>query len=429
MMDILFPDPAAEAAILSSTQATPEKLKPISKNFITLYTLAQFGWQMAMTTPLVLTLALKVQQLDPAHKANDLSLLLGIGGLIGIIVGPMVGLLSDRTASRWGRRRPWMAVGVVGQTLGLVGVALAPSIPVLWLCWWFASILGNMNLFSVVMPDLIPEKQRGIVSGFSGLAGPMGSITGVLLATISGNLVLAFVLPAVIGLILMTLFILRLPDRPLVREGRQSLNLAHFVRGFWISPRAYPDFGWVWLGRLLVVIGISILTNYQVFYLTDHLHIPAAQVAGMISILALLGLVLTVSASVVGGILSDHFKHRKIFVLLSALVYGVGICIVAFAPTLVIFFVGSMIGNLAVGIYFAVDQALITDVLPNRETEGAKGMGVFNIAQALPASLAPAMAPLFLAIGGGNNYTVLYLAAGVFAMLGAIVIQPVKGAR
>jgi MFS family permease len=135
------------------------------------------------------------------------------------------------------------------------------------------------------------------------------------------------------------------------------------------------------------------------------------------------------AASIVGGILSDRFKRRKVFVLVAGLIYGVGIVIVAFASSFWIFLIGTLISNLALGVYAAVDQALVTDVLPNRETEGAKGMGIFTIAQSLPQSLAPAIAPLFLAIGGGNNYTALYLVAGLLALLGAFAIQPIKGVR
>jgi MFS family permease len=420
-----FPESASEAAILSSTQIPPEGLRPVSKGFITLYTLSQAGWQLALTTPLVLTLALKVQAIDPVNKANDLSLLLGVGGLISILVGPVVGLLSDHTSSRFGKRRPWMFIGLIGMVVGLVGVALSSALPLLLLWWCIASIGGNMNLLSAVMPDHIPEQQRGSVSGLSGIAGPVGTIAGTVLATIAGNLELAFLLGAALAVVLMLPFILRLSDRPLVKEARQPLDLGRFLRGFWISPRAYPDFAWSWLGRFLIFCGIFMLSNYIVYYLTDHLHIPTAQVSGLVAIISLLGLVFTVAASIVGGILSDRFKRRKIFVLVAGLIYSVGIVIVAFAPTLWIFLLGTLIGNLALGVYVAVDQALVTDVLPNRETEGAKGMGIFNIAQALPQSLAPAIAPLFLAIGGGNNYTALYLIAGIIALLGAFTVQPI----
>jgi hypothetical protein len=59
---------------------------------------------------------------------------------------------------------------------------------------------------------------------------------------------------------------------------------------------------------------------------------------------------------------------------------------------------------------------------------GAKDLGVFNIAGALPFSLAPAIAPAILVIGGGS-YGVLYAVAGLCAIIGAFAILPVRRVR
>jgi hypothetical protein len=63
--------------------------------------------------------------------------------------------------------------------------------------------------------------------------------------------------------------------------------------------------------------------------------------------------------------------------------------------------------------------------LPEGGKEAAKDLGVLNIANAL----APEIAPIFLAIGGANNYTSLFTSAAIFALLGAIAIQSIKGVR
>jgi MFS family permease len=91
------------------------------------------------------------------------------------------------------------------------------------------------------------------------------------------------------------------------------------------------------------------------------------------------------------------------------------------------FLVGMAIGGLGFGVYVAVDLALAVDVLPDKDN-AAKDLGVFNIAGALPFSVAPGVAPAILAIGGGS-YGVLYAVAGVCAIIGAVAIVPVKGVR
>jgi hypothetical protein len=74
----------------------------------------------------------------------------------------------------------------------------------------------------------------------------------------------------------------------------------------------------------------------------------------------------------------------------------------------------------------AVDLALVVDVLRDKRN-AAKDLGVFNIAGALPFSIAPAIAPAILAIGG--SYGVLYMVAGLCAIIGAFAILPVRRVR
>ena len=69
----------------------------------------------------------------------------------------------------------------------------------------------------------------------------------------------------------------------------------------------------------------------------------------------------------------------------------------------------------------------VKHVLPDKNN-AAKDLGVFNIAGALPFSIAPAIAPAILAISSGS-YSVLYAVAGVCAIIGAFAILPVKGVR
>ena len=137
--------------------------------------------------------------------------------------------------------------------------------------------------------------------------------------------------------------------------------------------------------------------------------------------------VVVVAASLIGGKLSDRTGRRKIFVFSASIVYGLALFLVAIASNFNGFLVGMAISGLGFGVYLAVDLALVVDVLPNPDT-AAKDLGVFNIAGALPFSLAPALAPTFLAIGGGS-YGVLYAFAGACAIIGAAAVLPVKRVR
>jgi MFS family permease len=114
-------------------------------------------------------------------------------------------------------------------------------------------------------------------------------------------------------------------------------------------------------------------------------------------------------------------------VLTASVVYGAAMFVIAIASDFNGFLVGMAIGGLGFGIYVAVDLALVVDVLPDKDN-AAKDLGVFNMAGALPFSIAPGIAPAVLAIGGGS-YGVLYGVAGVCAIVGAFAILPVKRVR
>lgn len=91
------------------------------------------------------------------------------------------------------------------------------------------------------------------------------------------------------------------------------------------------------------------------------------------------------------------------------------------------YLVGMAIGGLGFGMYMAVDLALVAGVLPDKDN-AAKDVGVLNIAGALPFSIAPAIAPFILGVGGGSS-GVLYVVAGICAIVGAATILPVRGVR
>ena len=111
----------------------------------------------------------------------------------------------------------------------------------------------------------------------------------------------------------------------------------------------------------------------------------------------------------------------------AALVYGLALFVIAGADDVGAYLAGMGLGGVGFGMYMAVDLALVVDVLPDTD-QAAKDLGVLNIAGALPFSLAPAVAPAVLAVGG-DSYRVLFGVAGACAVAGAASILPVKGVR
>jgi MFS family permease len=80
------------------------------------------------------------------------------------------------------------------------------------------------------------------------------------------------------------------------------------------------------------------------------------------------------------------------------------------------------------GAYLSVDLALVTDVLPNKEDDAGRDLGLFNIASALPQSIAPAIASAILLFTGGG-YGAVFVAAGIVGVCAALAVSPVRTVR
>ncbi|MFL6114127.1 MAG: MFS transporter, partial [Catenulispora sp.] len=379
---------------------------------------------------LLVTLALKVNAVvGPANAAGSLALITGVGSLLALVANPIFGKLSDRTASPLGMRRPWMLVGLVGGCLGILVAAVAPTVPVLLVGWCLAQLFFNALLAvqAAVLPDQVPAEQRGLVSGVLGICLPIASVSGTFLVQLfTGSQPAMFLAPCAFGGIFVLLFAVTLDDRRLTVADKPAWSLREVARTFYVSPRRHPDFAWVFASRFLFVLAYAFLVTYQAYYLLSRLGSAKTEVPRQIFLGTLTQSVVLVAASLVAGRLSDRTGRRKIFVVLAAIVYGLAMFVVAVASDFNGFLVGVAIGGLGFGAYMAVDLALVADVLPG--DAHAKDLGVLNIANALPFSVAPALAPAVLAVGGGN-YGLLYAVAGLCALLAAGAILPVTRVR
>jgi len=411
----------------------PESPEPhrVGWGFMSLYTLAFMSINLLFLAPILVTLPLRINSLVGIKQApSNLALVAGTGALVSIFGNPFFGRMSDRTSSRLGMRRPWMVIGLVGGTIGILIVALAPSIPVVLVGWCIVQLFFNALLAALVavLPDQVPRAQRGQVSGVLGICLPIAAVSGTFLVKLfTGHPIATFLVPCATGGFFILLFAVALKDRRLAMAARPSWSLREFANTFYVRPRTSPDFAWAFGSRFLFLMAYALLTTYEAYFLLSRIGTAVADVPQQIFVGTVTQSALIVAASLIAGRLSDRTGRRKIFVFGASIVYGLAMFAVAIASNFNGFLVGLAISGLGFGIYTAVDLALIADVLPNK-ANNAKDLGVFNIAGALPFSIAPASAPLILSIGGGN-FGVLYAAAGICAIVGAAAILPVRGVR
>ncbi|MCX5435596.1 MFS transporter [Streptomyces sp. NBC_00117] len=393
---------------------------------------AQFGVMATLLTPVMVTLALRVAQIVPeGDRGAALGQVLSLGAVLAMIANPVMGGLSDRTTSRFGRRRPWLLGGVLAAFAGLVVVALGGNVPTLMLGWALAQIGGNAALTAVTasIPDFVPEHQRARVSGMVGMTTSLSMIAGSGLANaFSTHLALAFLGPGLLGIAGVITLCAVMKDRPARLGAFAPYSFKEFLRSFWVSPRKHPDFVWNFAGRFLVFVGISCVTSYQAYFLMDRLGYDDDQVANKLFVGILVMVVTVVAGSVIGGQLSDRSGRRKPYVLGSSMIIAAGLALLAFAHSFPVFLLALAVFGFGEGLYLSVDVALAAAVLPDPE-QAARDMGVLNIGNALPQSLVPIVAPALLALGGGGNYGALFLFGGIACVLGAFAVQFIRSVK
>lgn len=400
----------------------PEKASPL---FIVIYATAYAGLWLALLTPVIITLALRVRELAPEDSATPISWILVAGATVAMLSNPLFGALSDRTRSRFGRRRPWLIGGMAAGCAALTWVGVAQSVPVLLAAWCVAQLAYNAALAAMVaiVADRIPAHQRGTVVGILGVCLPIGQISGTYLVRLLWpHILLSFLIPGLIGLAGVIVLSLSLGKDaaiapPPVLPQRDSQR-----------ARGHRDFSWTWLSRVFFTTGTCFLQAYQPFFLLDALRIRAAEIPALVFKSTLVSSIMIVVWSLVSGRLSDRTGMRKPFVMGGAAIQGLGLFVVAASDSYGMLIGGVVLVGMGQGIYNGVDLALVTEVLPDRAHRAAKDLGLLNIANTLPQVAAPLAAPALLQFSNGH-YTPMFAAAGAIALLGSIALIPVRGVR
>jgi MFS family permease len=410
----------------------PAPAKKAGAGFIAAYSFAYLGVWMAALTPIIVTLPMRVRQIDPQNYVADLSGILAAGALLAMLANPFFGRLSDRTTSRFGMRRPWLLVGAGAGFIGFGIIAFVPTIPAIALGWCLAQISVNILLAitTALLPDQIPAEQRGRVSGYLSMCMTVAPTVGAFLAKrFVETPALMFFAPAIVMALGAVILALVMKDRHQSPGSVPPYSVNDFFRSFWVDWLKHSDFSWIWLSRFLRFFSLALLMSYQAYFVSDHLGMNREQTSAIIVMSTIINAVMGVIGANAAGMLSDFFKRRKTLLTLASLTYATGLVTLAFANSELLFYIAIGFTGIGHGAFIALDFAVVSEVLPDAETSSAKNLGVFNMANALPQSIAPALAPMLLGLGGGNNYTALFLAAGMTSIVAGFLVQLIKKVR
>lgn len=409
-----------------------EPKRAVTGGWIAAFAAAWLGIWMAQLTPIQLLLPVQVDNVrgntgDWLDSVVAFGIISGVAGLCAIIAYPLSGALSDRTTSRFGRRRPWILGGALAFGISLVILGFQTTFVGVGI-WWSLALTGFCVLtaaLTATISDQVPVRQRGFVSGWVSAPQAIGTILGLLLVTyVVTEQVLGYVALAVLLLVLVAPFLFFVKDAVLPQAQRPKFTAGAVLRGMWVSPRKHPDFAWTLASRILINLGNALGTTLLFYFLQDGLKL--ANPKDDLITLTLVYMVFVILASLFLGRLSDAMGRRKAFVTFAAVLQATAALLLALAPSFPVAIVAGGLLGLGYGCFLSVDQALATQVLPDAADRG-KDLGVMNIASAVPQALAPLLgAYVVVALGG---FTGLFLLSGLVALLGAATITPIRSVQ
>jgi MFS family permease len=355
--------------------------------------------------------------LAPANHTNVLAALSTIAAIATAIVPPFAGALSDRARRKGGDRRIQTAVILAIDTIALLVMAQVSTIAGLTGAVVVATValMSGSTVYQVLLPEIVPRKLWGTSAGFRGAMTLVGTIVGLGLAALLPAREALLVDAAGVALSALTLFFVP-PSPPFVDEVRSGAT----VRDRW-------DLFVTLIGRAWIVLGMTLLNTYVLFFFNDVLGIHNASFnTGLVAAAAMVG---AVASSVAAGVLSDKLDRRLVVCLSGLPMTLAALGFALFPDAHVIFIFGALFG-LGYGGVFSVGWALALDSVPALG-DAARDLGLWATLSNLPMVIAPALGALIIAHGStpSDGYRWLFATAGACFLLGSLTVLAVRNAN
>jgi MFS family permease len=335
----------------------------------------------------------RLDEIGRDTQGTMLAILMIVGAVAPIVIQPTVGLISDYTVTRWGRRKPYIVAGTLLDVVFLAGIALNNDFLAMVAFYFLLQVSSNFaqGPFQGYVPDLVPARQVGIASGLMGLMLTLGTIVGVGVATLGGiidNLPLATLALGAIEVVTMVILVATVDEGtaapPRTRSWR---DIAFSAWGRDILRER--DVLWLLLVRLLFLGAYNATLIAVGYFRRSHGMSDTDADTTVFLATAIVG-VSTALAAVPGGRLSDRFGRRPV-IWTAAAIAGVGLLGVAVAPTPQLAVASWIPFGIGMGTFLSADWALMADVIP-KETAG-RYMGILNAGTAMAG-------PVFIIVAG-----------------------------
>lgn len=384
--------------------------------------------------------------------------------LMGIIVQPIVGTLSDKTWTRFGRRIPYLFVGAAVAVLvmcllpnaGSLGMAVSTAMVfgLLSLMFLDTSINMAMQPFKMLVGDMVNEKQKTLAYSIQSFLCNAGSIAGYVfpflftflgisnqapLGVIPDSVVYSFYIGAAI-LILCVIFttakVKEMPPKEYA-EYHSLKNPENEQKAGWIAllknaPATFWKVGLVQFFCWFAFMYMWTYTNGTVAancWNVDMLAHDATTTAGYQEAGNWVGILFAIQAigSVVWATVLPQFKNRKLAYALSLILGGIGFVMAAYIHNQYVMFIPFILIGCAWAAMLAMPFTFVTNALEGYGHMGAY-LGLFNGTICIPQIIAAAVGGLLLHMVGSEQSHMM-IVAGVALVLGALSVTVIKEHR
>lgn len=402
----------------SETQSAQTGLKPFSTMQLLMFCLGFFGLQFAWQMRLALSGPV-TEELGADPLIYGLISL--AGPFSGMVVQPIIGALSDKTTSRWGRRRPYLLGGAILASLALwvfpnsglivkffgnaFGVAVAPLAGLVLAGFMIWIIDACVNIaqgpYRALIPDVVPRQQHAIANSYLSFAIGLGSVVAAATPPVLSKffgitmpIPAQFLMAAIAFTGAMIVTCISIQEKQYIPEKKEETteNKQSFIDSLKDFLTTSPEIVkictlqfFTWIGTMCLLLYFTLFVVHNLYGVPDIIAegaddsiYNAVRLSGTnfaLICMALFNLVCFV-VSIPIGVLSTKFGNKyvhSVALLLMAIAY----CILGFAHTKTAVAFGIGLAGIGWASILALPFAMLSEYIK----PGSEGsvMGIFNI--------------------------------------------------
>lgn len=378
--------------------------------------------------------------------------------LMGIIIQPIVGTLSDRTWTRFGRRIPYLFIGALASIIVMCllpnagsfsfTIAGAMLFGLVSLMFLDTSINMAMQPFKMLVGDMVNEKQKGFAYSVQSFLCNAGSLVGYLFpyiftwigisniaaaGVIPDSVIYSFYVGAAILMLCVVYTVVKVKEMPpheyaqfhgIEEKPKEKTNFIKLLKN---APKVFWTVGLVQFFCWAAFMYMWTYTNGgiadTVWNTTDAKSAEYQDAGNWVGVLFAVQAI----GSVFWSMVLPLFKSHKVAYVVSLVLGACGFISTVFIHDQYILFIPYLLIGCAWAAMLALPFTILTNALSGQNM-GAY-LGLFNGTICLPQIIAAALGGVVLRYIGGGSSIMMLVIAGVLLILGAIAVSFIKESR